>query len=359
MNISQDAGCTIISDPMSVSVVPDPVLNVSADDQEICDGGTVTLEVEIVGGVGASTIQWQEEIATNIWQNIAGANGLTYTTDPLSTDTYNYRVQVSQGNGCLTTSDEISINVVPDPTLTISTPEPNICVGGEITISSNLNGGTGPIHYQWQEEIATNTWVDLVDDTLSSLTINFTTADSYTYRLEVTRDAGCDVTSNELTINVFDDPQVTVDVVNPDLCFEGTFSLTANVTGGTGPISYQWQQFVSGSWSVMAGETNQVLTNSSLGAGTYMYRVHVLRNLGCEAFSEPDTIEILDDPTVIITPDDNQICEGGSVIFTSSVSGGTGTTTYQWEREVSPGNWADIPGATADTLNTGPLAAGL
>ena len=67
---------------------------------------------------------------------------------------------------------------------------------------------------------------------------------------------------------------------------------------------------------------------------------------------------VLGDPTLTISADNNEVCEGAIVTLSSTVSGGTGTTLYQWEIFNLGTGWEPIPGATSDTYITSSLTAG-
>ena len=56
--------------------------------------------------------------------------------------------------------------------------------------------------------------------------------------------------------------------------------------------------------------------------------------------SGPNTITVVADPTVIVTVDDPNICEGGNALFTAAVSNGSGPSSYQWQyNDVGNGGW--------------------
>ena len=86
----------------------DPTVTVSADESQICDGGSVVLTALITGGSGSDIVQWQFNLPGTGWTDIAAANGLTYTTSTLTIGSYSYRVGVIQDGGCATTSAPIT-----------------------------------------------------------------------------------------------------------------------------------------------------------------------------------------------------------------------------------------------------------
>jgi hypothetical protein len=95
INAANDGCDQAVSNVASVDIEEDPSVFDSADDNEICEGGTTVLHNEVVGGTGINVYQWQQLI-TGVWTNIPGAVGADYTTDVLLAGTYTYRIVVTQ-----------------------------------------------------------------------------------------------------------------------------------------------------------------------------------------------------------------------------------------------------------------------
>jgi hypothetical protein len=66
---------------------------------------------------------------------------------------------------------------------------------------------------------------------------------------------------------------------------------------------------------------------------------------------------VAEDPIVKSIMHDNEICDGGSTILHSIVTGGTGTTMYQWQTLAGP-TWTNIAGANGPNYSTGILNTG-
>jgi len=116
--------------------------------------------------------------------------------------------------------------------------------------------------------------------------------------------------------------------------------LTASVSGGEGPFTYQWYK----NGSAITGATSS--TYSATSAGTYMVRV--VDNNGCDDDSNNAVVTYVGPPTVTVSPTSGELnCNVGSVLFTASVSGGEGPFTYQWYRYSEA-----LPGATESTYRT-------
>lgn len=123
--VTSAPGCFVISDPMVITVVPDPTFTISVDDDTIVSGGSFTLSSIVTGGEGPSFYQWQLfDLNGTGWTNsdIFGANSDTFTNigsfeflpidlDPIAPGTYLFRAVVIQDAGCETYSNEITITV--------------------------------------------------------------------------------------------------------------------------------------------------------------------------------------------------------------------------------------------------------
>ena len=354
--VNQDAGCTDTSNVFTATVVPDPTVSVSVDDQTICDGGSAELVATVSGGTGTTLYQWQ--INNSGWQDIGGANGSTFNTPSLSTGTYQYRVVVTQGDGCDVTSSTITITAVADPVASISVDFSTICEGGDAIFTASVTGGTGVTSLQWEFNHPTNGWEDVPGETGAIFTAAGLGVGSYEYRVRANQDSGCEDISNEITVTVVPDPTVSISADNANLCAGNAATLSSTVTGGTGGISYQWQyDDPVNNWVDIVGAVNASYTTAALGVGVYDYRLVVTQNSGCLTISTPVTVTVVAAPTVSINVDDSSICEEGTALFTSTVAGGVGGTTYQWQIDNS-GTWNDIAGATSDTYSAILLNAG-
>ncbi|MCA1800337.1 MAG: hypothetical protein LC650_03500, partial [Actinobacteria bacterium] len=331
--VTQDAGCEGASDGEIIIVNADPIVYDSAEDNEICDGGLTVLHSEVVGGAGDNTYQWQQ-LVSGSWVDIFGANGADYVTETLATGSYTYRVVVIQDSGCEAAADGEVIVVNADPLVYDTALDNEICGGGSTTLESEVIGGAGSNTYQWQQLIS-GTWVDIFGANASSYTTEILDVGSYTYRVVVIQDSGCENAGDGETIEVLDDPQVYDIADDNEICAGGTTTMYSEVIGGSGANSYQWQQNVEGSWVDIFGANGPEYTTEVLDEGVYEYRIVVTQDSGCESASDGEIIVVNADPSVYDIAEDNEICAGGLTILHSEVVGGAGDNVYQWQQFVS------------------------
>ena len=342
----------------------------NADDNEICDGGTTTLHSEVIYGGGDYGYQWQEFIE-GVWVDIPGANSADYTTPELSGSGvgetfYRYRLQVNDG-GCLIYTDGEDIYVNSDPTINLFVDDDLFCDGGNTTLHSEVLNGAGQSNYQWQL-LLNDVWTNIVNANGQDYTTDTDTDGNYVgslsegvyeYRLVVTQDSGCETTSDSIIITVIAKPEATASTETPDVCVDGQFVITSEVTGGDGLSFYQWQKKVGSDWVDIFGANSADYTNeeSLPGETTQEYRVQVFQDAGCSADSNSVFINVAADPDVFVLADDESLCTNGTAHIASEVLGGAGGNNYQWQIFNDP-DWEDIFGENGPEFTSGSLADG-
>jgi hypothetical protein len=255
------------------------------------------MSVTVTGGSGAITYQWQQSAdGVTGWANSSGTGATTATYTPSSAvpGTTYYRVLINSANsGCDQTVSNNAVAVITaDLVITTQPSDVNECVGGTNTMTVTVTGGSGVITYQWQQSADGSTgWINSVGAgaTTATYTPSSTVPGTTYYRVLVNAaNSGCDQSiSNNAVAVIAADLVITTQPTNIFECIGGTDQMAAIVTGGSGAITYQWQQSPNGmnTWtnSVGAGATTSIYTPSSAIAGTTYYRVLVnAANNGCD-----------------------------------------------------------------------------
>ncbi len=299
-------GCTSPSASSTITVNPLPTTpTVSASGPTtFCTGGSVTLTSS-----SASGNTWSTGATT---QSITVSAGGTYT------------VNVTNGNGCISTNGSSTITVNPLPTTpTISAGGPiTFCAGNTVTLTSSSASG--------------NTWS--TGATTQSITVNA----SGTYSVTV-GSAGCSATSTNTAVTV--NPLPTTPVVSASgpttFCAGNSVTLTSSSASGN-------------TWST--GATTQSITVSTSGT----YTVSVTDGNGCTSSTASSTITVNPLPATptVAASGPTTFCAGGSITLTSSSASGntwsTGATTQSITVSAA-GNYSVTVGAagcTATSANT-------
>jgi gliding motility-associated-like protein len=230
----------------------------------------------------------------------------------------NETVDVSTGGNCCIIP---SLNN-PCPSISVNTTsQTNVdCFGastGQATVSAS--GGTGPYTYTW------------TPGNLNGATQNALGAGTYTVSVE---DGNNCTGTGTVNINQPADLVVSQGTISPASCNASDGSASVNVSGGTGPYTYQWSP-VGGPGA----------TASNIPAGTYT--VDVEDQNGC---TESVTIVVTDanGPVVSVQSSTDVSCFGGTD-GSASVTAVGGSTPYIYSWTPTGGSGASAVDLSAGT----------
>ncbi|MBK9256237.1 MAG: gliding motility-associated C-terminal domain-containing protein [Saprospiraceae bacterium] len=223
---------------------------------------------------GANTTWIASGGTSYVWSNLFTTGSITVSTAG------DYTVTVTDANGC-TDSATLTLSTNDNPTATISGSN-NICEGGSAVFTA-----LGGVDYDWSN-----------GETTAS--INITNAGDYT--VTVTDATGCTSTGTR-TLTINNNPTAVISGAT-EICIGANTTWIAS--GGT---SYVWSNlFTTGSITVStAGDYTVTVTDAN----------------GCTD-STTLTLSTNDSPTATISGVNN-ICEGGSTVFTA-----LGGASYEW-----------------------------
>lgn len=294
------ANCAVTSDEVLVRVVPMPDATISADGPTtVCEGTPVQLAVPYVAGMSYRWIHSGVEIP--------GATGNTYTV----TATGVYTARVSTPDGCTSTSDPISVTMLPVPVAAVTPAGPvDVCEGAVIRLEAQR---VDRASYAWHLDGAP---IPGATGRVYDATSNGA------YTVVVTALGGCESTSLPVHVRIRPAPDATVSASGSTTFCEGT-GITLSVPFQTG-ATYQWYLGTV----AIANATQSALPVSKPGS----YTVVVTNAELCAKRSDPIVIDVLPKPDVSISIDGGSrvVCAGRPV--TLRAAGGTGYA-YQWLRD--------------------------
>ncbi|MCR9063822.1 MAG: T9SS type A sorting domain-containing protein, partial [Cytophagales bacterium] len=315
----------------AIEVVVAPVVAnvVTADKSIICEGEEVVLTSN--GCLG--TISW--------------SNGSVLTQQAVSPSSTQYFVATCSVAGCSEiVKDSVEITVKPGvaaPTLTATTSE--ICFGQSSEITAS--GCTGDLLWSTSE-------------TTTSITVSPTSAVEYSVTCSLN---GCTSPAAKTAITGY--PELVAGSISSssDINCAGynppEISSTAAASGGKGVLSTSWESSENCSaptptWNTISGANGNTYNPIALSVTT-CYRRKVVDECGTVVYSNISTINIVDDPQVIVSSDKNNICSGESLELTAAISGGTGTCSITWQKNskssaAGSSFWEDMAGS-ANTLS--------
>lgn len=338
VNPGNQTGCNAVSEPVAVTIVPDPIANITVaeDVNAICEGGVVTFNVNIEGGVADAYNPYTYAWYNNFNPNTVLGDEVSFTTsvnDPAAL--YTYWVDVTSQYGCNVRATYSGFEIVADPTVAIAVvpgADAAVCNGGHTQLMANVEGGLGEVSYQWYKNGVALTGETNQTLTTEPLYVNQTAA--YTVAIAQTGIA-CTATSTQFNVPVYENIDVTINTNSYINCVGGSVILTAEAVNAipNDQLNYQWYRTYNGISTAINGATNYVYnTAANLVPGTYEYSVQVSSNIsGCQvALSSSLAITVENEPTVTIYSDDadNVICQGGNLTLYANVTYPTNSTNH-------------------------------
>jgi len=248
--------------------------------------------------------------------------GATYQLD----STFNnltigdYEVIVKDDHDCL---DTISANITFTNALSATIVTENVtCNGGSNgRITANLLGGIAPFSYSLND----------IDYQPSNVFLNLMPG---MYDVYIQDGSGCKAAYFG---NVITEPTalvVSTSVINDEACGQMNGSASGTASGGTAPLSFEWD----GNPSL----NSLILTNVSAGVHT----LEVTDANGCIQTSSV-TITNLSAPSVSVLSFTDEICGNNNGSIEVQVVDGTGPMTFNWSHN------ADLDAASANNLSAG------
>ncbi len=260
-----------------------------------CNGqATGAINLTVSGGTPGYTYNWGGGITT---QN---RSGLTAGS---------YGVTVTDSRGC--TATQSGINVTQPAVITATPTRTNVLCRGESTgaITLAVSGGTSPYSYLWNDGVTTQNRSGLA---------------AGTYSVTVTDSRGCTATvTNQNITQPAAVLAATFTTVAPN-CGVTNGSITANVTGGTAPYTYDWAGTPTGDGTA---------TITGLGGGSYQLTVTDAN--GCtlvvnQVLNGTSTIILTADVTPPTCPPGSNPPLGTNGAIDLTVTGGASPYTYAW-----------------------------
>ncbi|MBW6500861.1 MAG: T9SS type A sorting domain-containing protein [Bacteroidales bacterium] len=137
-------GCFDISE---VSLVVNPLITVSVDDEAVCYGEDVTFTATAGGGTGTYTYVWSVNsvVQTDVTGNTLTLTGVT--ADATIAVTVDDDFVSTQGAEDCTATDDASLDVNLEINVTVNSE--TVCEGESIQLTASASGGTAPYYYLW------------------------------------------------------------------------------------------------------------------------------------------------------------------------------------------------------------------
>jgi gliding motility-associated-like protein len=280
---TDNLGCT--ADVVVTINQPDAIVLNTSSTPSSCATPDGSAEVVASGGTGSYLYSWSPSGG-----NLATATGLSAG---------NYSVTVTDGNGCQQ-SASVNVGLSDGPVITVTAVTGVSCNGGTNgSASISVSGGDGNYTYSWSPSGG------------NGATASGLAPGSYTVTVE--DGSGCQVSESILISEPL--AVVVTGVVNNSDCSGNNGTVSAVVSGGTGPYSYLWSP---------NGETG-----ASISGEPGNYSVAVTDANGCQG-QQNFVIGLTDNLDASILPGNTTIEGGQSVQLEVVLDPTSAGATYTW-----------------------------
>ena len=293
-NLASGTYTVIVSDFLNCSVTQSATVQPStavaiqntSQSNVTCNGGNDgAASVAVSGGIAPYTYQWTGGQSTASIQNLNAGS---------------YTVIITDQEGCTETT---SFTITQPAAIVVTLPATQtVCELQNTTVAPQITGGTAPYQYLWSD-----------GSTQDTLSVNPSTGSNYL--LTVTDDNGC-TASATTAINIY--PQLTLAAFNSySVCENSTVSLTANVSGGNGVYTYNWDNGAS---------SNKTYSKLFTASATVSLTV----SDGCNYTTSASVpVNVVPNPVIIFTAENTAGCIPLTVNFTDSSQAVAGSV-YTW-----------------------------
>jgi hypothetical protein len=290
----------------TINIVDNTVLIATATGSTtVCPGSSATLNVSASGGMTPYTY---------IWSN-GGGTGTSATYTPASTTTYTVTVTDNCGQ---TATDDVTITVANNLSITISPVNPFICQGSSVTLTAS-----GASTYIWSPATGLSSTTGAI--------VTASPASTQTYTVTGTS-AGC-TGSTTVTVNVGTNLTINVTPSSPSICPGGSVTLTATSSGiGT---NFTWSPGTG-----LSSTTGATVTASP--AVTTTYTVIGTDGNGCTGITSI-TVTVSSNLSVFITNITDATCGQANGSATVTPAGGTPPYSCNWSDGSNTQTMLNVP----------------
>lgn len=192
--------------------------------------------------------------------------------------------------------------------------------------------------------------------TAANPTVTYTSAGTYNVCLTTTNSCGSNTYCQQVVINPCVPIYPAVTANQTTVCVGGTSTFTNTLAGIPTPFTRQWQFSTDNiTFSNITNATSSTYTATLNTAGTYYYRLAVIKSGQCTGYSNVQSVTVVPDPSVTITGA-AAFCGSGSTTFTANPQYGTGNCSLQWQQYTNNA-WANIANGVNPTFTTSTLTA--
>jgi gliding motility-associated-like protein len=291
-------GCTSMNGTVSVIISPPPVTPVAGSNSAVCSGQALNLTASTIAGASYS---WTgPNTFTSSIQNPSIAS-----TTTLASGTYTVIATIGI---CSSPQGTVAVVVNQTPIAPTGGSNSPLCVGSSINLTASTLTGAS---YSWT---GPNTFTS---STQNPSLINSTTTESGTYSVTASV-TGCTGPAGIVNVIVNPIPASPTAGSNSPVCSGQTLSLTSNTVTGA---SYSWTGPNTFTSSV---QNPSIVSTTTLASGTYSVTVTVD---GCTGAAGTATVVVNQTPAAPTARSNSPVCEGSDLNLSASTITGA---SYNW-----------------------------
>jgi gliding motility-associated-like protein len=282
-------GCADATAVRSLTVTAPPQAAVLSGTQAICVGGTTNFTATTSGGVWSSS---------NL--SVATVNSSSGVVIGLSAGTATISYTLTGTGGCTNVISQRTVTVTTPPNAGVLSGNQNICQGGTSQLSSTVAGGTWTSASTIVASVSTSGLVAGVGAGTSVITYS------------VTGTGGCSNATATSVVTVTAPPVAGTLSGTQLICVGSTANFTTTGNGGS---------WTSTNPSIASVSTNGLVTGLTAGTVSIVYSVP--GSGGCANATVSRSVTVSAPPSAGTLSATSSLCVGASVNFSSSVSGGS------------------------------------
>lgn len=334
--VTDKNSCTA-SKTVTAEVYPKPVISATISKPKACVGDSLQLATSVDKG---STVN-----ASYMWQS--GSNSMSALSSSTISNpkfasnvygTHRFTVIMTDQHQCKDTSEEVSVNIAPRPTVVVD-PKDKICVkegGVAISATPSIPGDDPNVTYSYE-------WGGDVTSTEENPMLDVSTAGTKNVTVRVTSNSGC--VSAEATGSFVVNPLPVIEFTakDPTGCANDTIVLSANTSSSN--VSYEWNSvlgFVNGSNTASSVSVRLPETVGSTESHKYKVELKVTdKTTTCSGVTE-GYVTALPLPQVTIDGS-TEVCDGGTQTLKPKVTfSNTTNYTIKWYRDTTQLSSTDV-----------------
>ncbi len=327
------------------------------------------LTVPASSSTGHYTVRWngspshtlQEKVGTGSYTNAGSPawGSKSFSNKPNGTYTYRVRKETCtvECTYQYTLPQSITVSIPPPPPILPPTglTGPSLDYDGSFTIS--WNASVGATSYILQRKFGSGSWSQVYSGSATSKAeTSLTSGIAFSYRVQACS-TGCSAWSSTHVTTTAPMPAEPTGLTTPVLDYNGAYTVSWNTSANS--TLYQLERKPSGgSWAQIYSGSGTSKAESSMAVGLYFYRVRgcnvELRCSGWSAESNARVVEPPATPTGLTGPTTDY-----NGAYTVSWNTSARSTSYQLQRRLGSGSWAQVYSGNSTSQAESSMAAGV